>query len=237
LTGFFVSHAPHQLVRALVARYFFSKFRIHPLGIMNRFVFGFLAAAIVFVGIWFWSNSRESKDEILENSALIQQQIEQVGKLIVTEGYFSQVFTFKNSRDLFMNIWTSDKKALVIANAKVTVEYDLRALETEINPETKTVILKKIPDPVVNIYPEIEYYDVTQDYFNQFGAADYNKIKNTVSKRIREKVDKSNLLDNSRERLMGELVNIYIVTKSLGWTLQYNETVIEGQDQLRNLQR
>lgn len=136
-----------------------------------------------------------------------------------------------------MNIWTSDKKALVIANAKVTVEYDLRALETEINPETKTVILKKIPDPVVNIYPEIEYYDVTQDYFNQFGAADYNKIKNTVSKRIREKVDKSNLLDNSRERLMGELVNIYIVTKSLGWTLQYNETVIEGQDQLRNLQR
>lgn len=204
---------------------------------MNRFVFGFLAAAIVFVGIWFWSNSRESKDEILENSALIQQQIEQVGKLIVTEGYFTHIYTYKDSRSLFGTPWTSDKKALVTATAKVTVEYDLRALETEINPETKTVILKKIPDPVVNIYPEIEYYDVTQDYFNQFGAADYNKIKNTVSKRIREKVDKSNLLDNSRERLMGELVNIYIVTKSLGWTLQYNETVIEGQDQLRNLQR
>lgn len=119
----------------------------------------------------------------------------------------------------------------------MTVEYDLRQLQTEINPESKTVILKRIPDPVVNIYPEIEYYDVTQDYFNQFGAADYNKIKNTVSKRIREKVDKSNLLDNSRERLMGELVNIYVLTKSLGWTLQYNETVIESQEQMTNLKR
>lgn len=85
---------------------------------MNRFVFGFLAAALVFAGIWYWSSQRESREEIQENSALIQQQIQQVGKLIVTEGYFSQIFTFKNSRDLFMNIWTSDKKALVIANAK-----------------------------------------------------------------------------------------------------------------------
>lgn len=221
----------------LAASHFLPNFKIHPTLPMNRFVFGFLAAALVFAGIWYWSGKRESRDEILENSALIQQQIQQVGKLIVTEGYFSQVFTFKNSRDMFMNIWTSDKKALVIANAKVTVEYDLRQLQTEINPETKTVILKKIPDPVVNIYPEIEYYDVTQDYFNQFGAADYNKVKNTVSKRIREKVDKSNLLDNSKDRLMSELVNIYVLTKSIGWTLQYNDTIIESQDQMTNLKR
>ena len=69
-----------------------------------------------------------------------------------------------------MNLWTSDKKALVVVNAKATVEYDLRQLETEIHAENKTLILKKIPDPVLNIYPDIEYYDVTQDYFNSFEA-------------------------------------------------------------------
>jgi hypothetical protein len=207
------------------------------IGIMNRFGFGFLLAVLIFSGIWYWSGKRESKEEMLESTALIQQQIQQVGKLIVTEGYFSQVFTFKNSQNLFLNLMTSNKKALIVANAKVTVEYDLRQLQTELDLENKIVILKKIPEPVINIYPDIEYYDVTQDYFNKFGAADYNKIKNTVNDRIREKVDKSTLPDNSRERLMSELANIFVLTKSLGWTLQYNEMVIESEEQMRNLKR
>jgi hypothetical protein len=204
---------------------------------MNRFVFGFMVAVLVFAGFWLWSNKQDSKEEMLESSSLIQQQIEQVGKLIVTEGYFSQVFTYKNSQNLFLNLMTSDKKALVVANAKVTVEYDLRQMQTEIDQENKTVILKRIPEPVINIYPDIEYYDVTQDYFNKFGAADYNKIKSTINARIREKVDKSNLLENSQDRLMSELANIFILTKSLGWTLQYNEIIVESEEQLQNLKR
>lgn len=204
---------------------------------MKRFIFGFGMAAVLFVMLWLLLDKKESKEQIQESSALIQQQIEQVGKLIVTEGYFSQVFTFKNSQNLFLNMLKSDKKALVVANAKVTVEYDLRKLQTELDMENQIVILKSIPDPVVNIYPDIEYYDVSQDYFNKFGAADYNKIKNTVNSRIREKVNQSNLLDNSHERLMAELVNIFILTKSLGWTLQYNEVIIESEEELKNLRR
>ena len=204
---------------------------------MKRFIFGFGLAAVLFVMLWLLLDKKESKEQIQESSALIQQQIEQVGKLIVTEGYFSQVFTFKNSQNLFLNMMKSDKKALVVANAKVTVEYDLRKLQTELDMDNRIVILKSIPEPVVNIYPDIEYYDVSQDYFNKFGAAEYNKIKNTVNSRIREKVNQSNLLDNSHERLMAELVNIFILTKSLGWTLQYNEVIIESEEELKNLRR
>jgi len=226
-----------SIQKSLLAYVFLYNFRSDLIGIMNRFVFGFMVAVLVFAGFWLWSNKQESKEEMLESSSLIQQQIEQVGKLIVTEGYFSQVFTYKNSQNLFLNLMTSDKKALVVANAKVTVEYDLRQMQTEIDQENKTVILKRIPEPVINIYPDIEYYDVTQDYFNKFGAADYNKIKSTINARIREKVDKSNLLENSQDRLMSELANIFILTKSLGWTLQYNEIIVESEEQLQNLKR
>ena len=226
-----------SIQKSLLAYVFLYNFRSDLIGIMNRFVFGFMVAVLVFAGFWLWSNKQESKEEMLESSSLIQQQIEQVGKLIVTEGYFSQVFTYKNSQNMFLNLMTSDKKALVVANAKVTVEYDLRQLQTEIDQENKTVILKRIPEPVINIYPDIEYYDVTQDYFNKFGASDYNKIKSTINTRIREKVDKSNLLENSQERLMSELANIFILTKSLGWTLQYNEIIVESEEQLQNLKR
>lgn len=204
---------------------------------MNRFGFGFLIALVLFAGFWFFYKGKQEREELRASSELIQKQVNQVGKLIVTEGYYSKVFTFKNSQSLFLNFWTSDKKALVVVNAKATVEYDLRQLETEIDEPNKTLILKKIPEPILNIYPEIEYYDVSQDYFNSFEAKDYNKIKNSVTSQIRTQIEKSDLMENSQERLMVELTNLFVLTKSMGWTLMYEEKVIENQEQLELLKK
>lgn len=204
---------------------------------MNKFGFGFFIALVLFAGFWFFYQGNQEREELRANSELIQKQVLQVGKLIVTEGYYSKVFTFKNSQNLFLNLMTSDKKALVIVNAKATVEYDLRQLEVEIDEENKTLILKKIPDPILNIYPEIEYYDVTQDYFNSFDAKDYNKIKNSVTSQIRSQIEKSDLMENSRERLMVELTNLYVLTNSMGWTLMYEEQIIENPEQLELIKK
>ncbi|WP_111671991.1 DUF4230 domain-containing protein [Algoriphagus litoralis] len=199
---------------------------------MNRFGFGFLIALVFFGGFWFFYTGKQEREELRASSELIQTQINQVGKLIVTEGFYSKVFTFKNSQSLFLNLWTSDKKALVVVNTKATVEYDLRLLETQIDAENKTLILKKIPKPVLNIYPDIEYYDVTQDYFNSFEAKDYNKIKSSVTAQIRSQIEKSELMVNAQDRLLAELTNFYVLTKSLGWTLMYEEKVIGSEEEL-----
>ncbi len=204
---------------------------------MNKFSFGFLIALVLIGSVWFFYQSYQEREELKASSELIQKQIQQVGKLIVTEGYYSKVFTFKNSQNLFLNLWTSDKKALVVVNAKATVEYDLKQLEVEIDEARKTLILKKIPDPILNIYPEIEYYDVTQDYFNSFEAKDYNKIKNSVSAQIRTQIEKSDLMENSRERLMVELTNLYVLTNSMGWTLMHEEQVIQNPEQLELIKK
>jgi hypothetical protein len=204
---------------------------------MNKFGFGFLIALILFAGFWFFYQGKQEREELRASSELIQKQVQQVGKLIVTEGYYSKVFTFKNSQNLFLNLLTSNKKALVIVNAKATVEYDLRKLEVEIDEPKKTLILKKIPDPVLNIYPDIEYYDVTQDYFNSFEAKDYNKIKNSVTAQIRTQIEKSDLMENSRDMLMVELTNLFILTKSMGWTLMYQGEIIEDREQLELIKK
>jgi hypothetical protein len=93
------------------------------------------------------------------------------------------------------------------------------------------------PEPVLNIYPDIEYYDVTQDYFNSFEAKDYNKIKNSVTAQIRTQIEKSDLMENSRERLMVELTNLFVLTKSMGWTLMYQGEIIESPEQLDLIKR
>ncbi len=204
---------------------------------MKRIALGFVLALLIVGAFWFFFDSKSEREELRASSELIQKQVNQVGKLIVTEGYYSKVFTFKNSQNLFLNLWTSDKKALVVVNAKATVEYDLRQLQTEIDIDNKTLILKKIPDPVLNIYPEIEYYDVTQDYFNSFEANDYNKVKNSVTAQMRAQIEKSDLMANSRDRLMAELTNFYILTNSLGWTLKYEEQIIENPEQLELIKK
>jgi trans-2-enoyl-CoA reductase len=199
---------------------------------MNRFLLGVITTAAVITLILVFVNRNEEKEELQFNSALIQQQIQQVGKLVVTEGNFSQVTSYKNTKKNYLDLFSAKKKALVIVNAKVTVSYDLRQIKTSIDGETKTLTIISIPEEEVNIYPDIEYYDVSQDYFNQFGAEDYNKIKNTVTKMINEKIEASDLKENAKARLISELQKIYILTNSMGWTLKYNDQTVDSMDGL-----
>ncbi|MGB5272885.1 MAG: DUF4230 domain-containing protein, partial [Flavobacteriaceae bacterium] len=81
----------------------------------------------------------KNKETILqENSMLIQQQIENVSKLIVTEGHFAEIYNYKESQQLFGPLITADKKALVVVNAEVTVAYDLSQLDFNVDAATKT---------------------------------------------------------------------------------------------------
>lgn len=93
---------------------------------MYRFIAGVVLTLIVVLAFYALVNRKNQAEELKVNSALIQQQITQVGKLIVTEGNFSQVVSYKNTRKNYFDIFSADKKALVIVNAKVTVAYDLR---------------------------------------------------------------------------------------------------------------
>lgn len=199
---------------------------------MNKFLLGVLSTAIVLVVIFFVVTNNEEKEELEYNTALIQQQIQQVGKLVVTEGYFSQVTSYKNTKRNYLNIFSSNKKALVVVNAKVTVSYDLRQIAVSIDEASKTLTITSIPEAELNIYPDIEYYDVTQEYFNQFNAEDYNKIKDTVAKMIEEKVEASDIKENAKHQLISELQKIYILTNTMGWTLKYNDQTIESIDGL-----
>jgi hypothetical protein len=199
---------------------------------MNKFLLGVISTVVAVVVIFFFVREKEEKEELEYNTALIQQQIQQVGKLVVTEGYFSQVTSYKNTKRNYLNLFSSNKKALVVVNAKVTVSYDLRQITTSIDEMSKTLTITSIPEAEINIYPDIEYYDVTQEYFNQFKAEDYNKIKDTVNKMIGEKIEASDIKDKAKAHLISELQKIYILTNSMGWTLKYNEQAIESMDGL-----
>ncbi len=176
---------------------------------------------------------RRNEIVLQENSLLIQQQISNVGKLIVTEGYFSEVFNYKTSKAILGDFWSAEKKALVVVNAEVTVAYDLSKIKFELDETRKILKIVSIPEQEIKIHPDFEYYDVQADYLNPFEAKDYNAIKNRVKQSLLNKIEKSDLKSNAKNRLISELAKFYILTNALGWSLQYNDTTISTADALQ----
>ncbi len=189
---------------------------------MKRVVAGALIAlTVVFV---YRSCLEDNEVSVLKsNSMLIERQIRNVSKLIVTEGHFAEVYNYEDSKALFGSLLAAEKRALVVVNAEVTIAYDLKGLEFELDEVQKTVFLKKIPEPEIKINPDFEYYDVSADYFNPFEAADYNTIKEDVKALLRKKLEASPLKSNAQNRLLSELSNILMLTNTLGWKLVYDQ--------------
>ena len=202
---------------------------------MRKILFGVIITLIILFSFKYCGEKRENKIILQENSALIQEQIKNVGKLIVTEGHFSEVFTYKNSKDIFGDLLSVEKKALVVVNAEVTIAYDLSKIEFEVNETNKTLTILKIPEEELKINPDLEYYDVQADYLNPFEAKDYNDIKNTVKATLLKKIEASDLKANAKNRLISELSKFYILTNSLGWTLKYNENPMQSIEDLKGL--
>ncbi len=179
------------------------------------------------------TDDREQKSILEENSMLIQQELRNVSKLVVTEGHFAEVYNYKDSKELFGPLVTAHKKALVVVNADVSIAYDLSQINYDVDEENKVLTITQIPEPEIKISPDFEYYDVTADYLNPFNAGDYNAIKRNVNASLIKKIEASSLRSNAENRLVSELSRILVLTNTMGWTLVYENVPVENSEQLK----
>ena len=194
----------------------------------NRILIAIIAVVAIALSFKFCEFKKEDTSTIDYNSNLIQQQIVNVGKLIVTEGHFSQVLTYKDQDKYFMNLISFDKKALIVVNADVIVAYNLRQMKYDIDEKNKTITILYIPKEEIRISPDIQFYDVDQSKLNPFTGDDYNKINKSVRASLAKKIEKSTLKTNAQNRLVSELSKILILTNTMGWKLKYEGKVIEN---------
>jgi hypothetical protein len=192
-----------------------------------------LIALVLFFGYKYFSSSN-GQSTLEYDTNLIQEQIKNVGKLVVTEGHFSQVMTYKDQNKYLGNLISFDKKALVVINADVTVSFDLSKIKYDIDANSKTVTITNIPEEEIKISPDIKYYNVDQSTFNEFTGDDYNKINKIAKENLAKKIEKSTLKSNAKNRLVSELSKILILTNSMGWVLKYENKIVESDQQLLN---
>ncbi len=197
---------------------------------MRRILIVIAIVISIFLAFRYCEFKSDDDSSIEYNTNLIQQQIVNVGKLVVTEGHFSEVLTYKNSEKYFFDLIPYGRKALLLVNADVTVAYDLRLMKYDIDAENKTITILNIPKEEIKISPDIQFYNIEQSAMSPFTGADYNKINKTVRANLAKKIDKSSLKSNAKNRLISELSKILILTNSLGWKLQYNGEIVSDQN-------
>ncbi|HKX86602.1 MAG TPA: DUF4230 domain-containing protein [Flavobacterium sp.] len=203
------------------------------INLYKKLFYALLIAVLAFFTVKYFISDED--DSITEyNSNLIQEQIKSVGKLVVTEGHYSQVLTFRDQDKYFGGFLSFDKKALVVVNSDVTVAYDLRQMQYKIDEKDKTIVILSIPKEEIKISPNIQYYNIEQSKFNEFTSEDFNNITKKVKFDLAKKIEKSTLKTNAQNRLISELSKILLVTHSVGWKVEYKGEEVTSEKQFKS---
>ena len=178
------------------------------------FVFGFLFAKL-------WYEKKEEKNE-QQQIQVVLNGIQNLSKLVVSEGVFSEMYSFSDTKKYLYDYLSFEKKAMLSVNAKVEVGYDLSALKIQIDSIGKQIIINKIPDEEVLISPEIKYFDLQQSQFNTFSKSELNKLNTKAIEKIKSTITVSRLQKDAKTRLFEELSKIYQLSKIYNWKVVDN---------------
>jgi hypothetical protein len=163
---------------------------------------------------------------VKEEATVLLERIERVSKLITVEGYFSEIYDYKNYWQYDWGPFT--KKALLRVKAKVSVGYDLSRLKVEALPEKKIIRISQLPDPqILSIDHDLDYYDITEGIFNSFSEADYNTINRNAKKMIESQAAQSDLMLMAEQQAGEALDLLRILVESAGWSLQFSPNEVK----------
>jgi len=177
---------------------------------------------ILVVGAYFLGE--KNQQTTISDSGVLQEKLKNVSKLVVSEGHFSDVITYKDVKKLANLSWLkAEKKAVVLVNARATVTFDLSLLEFQLNKNTQTLRIIRLPEAKLETYPKLEYYDIQADFLNEFTSEDYNKISKAVDTRLQKQIATSSLLKNANNRLISEL-HALLNKEGLNLKIEYSNT-------------
>ena len=187
---------------------------------------------------WMFSLFRKKKrKELTEHqSTVLLEKIKSVCKLISVEGDFAEIYKYENTKERFLSLVSSKKKALIVINAKAQIGYDLQKIFMHADNEKKKIILTNFPEPeVISIEPELEFYDIQNGLFNTFTPNDLTSLNKEAKKHILEKIPESGLMDTAKREAVEAVLLIEKIVETIGWKLDYTALKIpEKQKDLLN---
>jgi len=184
---------------------------------------GYFVLGIIFgiILLLFYQEKQKNKAIHLQSHTL-QQQVKNLNKMVVTEAYYHEVYSYNDSDKYFFDLLNFDKNVILLVNAKAQISYDLSKLQVEIDSINKIIKIKNIPKENLEIFPSITYYDLQQSTLNQFSKDDLNRINKDAVEQIKSHINISELRLKAKKQLLENLKNLYILSKVYGWKIEDN---------------
>lgn len=181
----------------------------------------------------FWIRGMMNTREIRTSSTVLLEEIRKVSKVIAVEGYFSEVYDYK---EYWMYDWIPlRKKALVRVKAKVSVGYDMSEMVINVDEASRVISLSKIGEPqILSIDHDLDYYDITEGTFNAFTLEDYNKIQDEAKEFIRERALNSELKAMAEQQRQDLYTTIKNLAELTGWKVVTGPRYVPGIENRHN---
>lgn len=192
---------------------------------------GILLGGIAMYWLLSLFSRKKGKEQTSEQAIVLLEKIKRVCKLITVEGEFAEIYTYQNTKERFLSLLSSKKKALIVIKAKAHIGYDLKQLKLTADAATKTITITHFPTPeILSIEPELEFYDIQNGLFNSFSPEDLTALNSDAKKHIREKIPQSGLMTTARSEVLEALLVMESIVATIGWKLSYPELTISQEE-------
>ena len=196
-------------------------------------VLGLLLGAIFMFWTYTYFRKKKNKELTEHQSTILLQKIRSVCKLMTIEGDFAEIYRYENTRQHFMSLLSSKKRALIVINAKAQIGFDLKKVNMHADNEKKTIFMTNFPEPeVLSIQPELEFYDIKNGLFNSFRPKDLTTLNKEAREHILEKIPESGLMETAKREALEAVLLIEKIVETIGWRLDYS--ALEIDDKIRS---
>lgn len=153
-----------------------------------------------------------------QEATVLLERIEKVFKVVLAEGYFTEIYDHQSKKEHF-GLFKTNKKALVVAKAKVMVGFDFAKFKTYKDLESKKLIVEHFPEPeVLSIDTDYKFYDIEQGWLNKFSTEDYTNLLTEAKKTMQDKA-----LSGDLPRIANQQVQVMItqLAAAMNWDVEY----------------
>lgn len=160
-------------------------------------------------------------------SVILMEKMRKVWKLITVEGDFAEIYHYENTKERFLSMISSKKKAILLINAKAHVGFDLSKIKMEAINEKKVVKLTKFPNPeVLSLETDLKYYDKKEGLFNKFDSSDLTELNAKAKDFVMSKIPESGLLETAKNEALEAVLMMQNIVETIGWTLDYQDLLL-----------
>lgn len=196
---------------------------------MELLFLGLIGGAVISYFI-FRKFSLISKKSLTEKqSVILLDKIKKVSKLITIEGEFAEIYHHENSKEQFLGLFTSKKKAIILINAKVHIGFDFRKIKMHTDTKNKSLVLSEFPKPeIFSIEPNLHFYDIQNGFLNKFNSEDLTAVNKEAKEHIIKKIPESNLMQTANKEALEAISLMENLVETIGWKLDYSTLELQN---------